>query len=603
LFVRACIITVHTRLVARALFFALILVLAAPVAGAQDAPTTNKRGVLDPYALRPPASAEVTHDDLLGRSTPQGTVTGFLRAMQREDYERAVDYLNTRQTGTRAQQLAVELNHILDRGMSTVVSMLSSKPEGSLQHGIPPNRELIGGVTIKNTEYEILLERVQKENSPPIWLFSAETLEFVPNVYAELDAPWIERYLPTVMTDTRVLGSPLYRWALTLLFLPLAFLLARLFTGLIFYLVREPLRRRLGETVMIRLRRIRKPLVLLFLAVAVYIISIGSPSLVVRLFWTFMTAIMAVVSLTWITLYAIDAGAVIIERRRPEAAKAVVLLSATLLKALAILIGFVVIFHYFGGINLTAVVAGLGVGGIAVAFAAQKTIENFFGGVFIVWDKPVRLGDFCRVGEYTGTVEHIGLRSTLIRTLNRTVVSIPNGQLSVMSVENFALRDRFLFRHTLNLRYETTAEQLRFILAKIRELLYQHPRVDSMVARIRFIAFGHSSLDVEIFAHVLEKDYNSFLAVQEDLLLRIMDLVGESGSGFAFSSQTLYIAKDGGLDKEKSRQATVAVGRWRDEGELPFPDHAPAMVSQIDGTLDYPADGSVLRREQEKQGE
>jgi MscS family membrane protein len=308
---------------------------------------------------------------------------------------------------------------------------------------------------------------------------------------------------------------------------------------------------------------------------------------------------MAVVGVTWLILYLIDAGAEIIERRRPEAANAVIRLSATLMKALAVVVGLIVIFYYFAGINLTAVVAGLGIGGIAVAFAAQKTIENFFGGLFLVWDKPIRLGDYCKAGEHAGTVEHIGLRSTLIRTLNRTVVSIPNGQLSSISVENFAMRDRFLFRHTLNLRYETTADQLRYVVAQTRELLYEHPRVDSTTARVRFIGFGQSSLDVEIFAYVLETVQESFLAVQEDLLLRIMDLVESSGSGFAFPSQTLYMSKDEGLDAEKSRRAAETVRRWRDEGELPFPDHSPAMVSHLDSTLEYPPKGSVLSPKKE----
>jgi MscS family membrane protein len=269
------------------------------------------------------------------------------------------------------------------------------------------------------------------------------------------------------------------------------------------------------------------------------------------------------------------------------------------MKALAVVVGLIVIFYYFAGINLTAVVAGLGIGGIAVAFAAQKTIENFFGGLFLVWDKPIRLGDYCKAGEHAGTVEHIGLRSTLIRTLNRTVVSIPNGQLSSISVENFAMRDRFLFRHTLNLRYETTADQLRYVVAQTRELLYEHPRVDSTTARVRFVAFGQSSIDVEIFAYVLETVQEVYLAVQEDLLLRIMDLVESSGSGFAFPSQTLYMSKDEGLDAEKSRRAAETVRRWRDEGELPFPDHSPAMVSHLDSTLEYPPKGSVLSPKKE----
>jgi MscS family membrane protein len=133
------------------------------------------------------------------------------------------------------------------------------------------------------------------------------------------------------------------------------------------------------------------------------------------------------------------------------------------------------------------------------------------------------------------------------------------------------------------------------VLAQIRELLYQHPRVDSATARIRFVSFGNSSLDLEIFAYVVESAYEPFLAVQEDLLLRIMDLVESSGSGFAFPSRTVYMAKDGGLDEQRTREAAEAVEKWRDEGELPFPDHRPGRVSQLDGTLEYPPKGSVLK--------
>jgi len=568
----------------------MALLAAAVIASGASAAEKAK-----PAATKGPVQAEATYDDPLGRSTPQGTALGFLRSMQREDFERAIDYLDTRQTGKRAEQLARELNYILNEGMSTITPALNIKPEGNLQDNLPDNRELVGTVKTKRGEYKLLLERVQKENNPPVWLFSSETLKLVPKIYEEIDVPWLERHLPAAVTEYYLAGHPLYRWIMPLLVFPLVLFFGWLFIRVLFALVRDPMRNRFGEAVMNKLRGIRNPLMLLFSSGAVYIISLGSASLLGRLFWTFLASTMAVVGLTWLSLYLIDAGAEIIEGRRPEAANAVIRLSATLMKALAVVVGLVVIFYYFAGINLTAVVAGLGIGGIAVAFAAQKTIENFFGGLFLVWDKPIRLGDYCKAGEHAGTVEHIGLRSTQIRTLARTVVSIPNGQLSSISVENFALRDRFLFKHTLNLRYETTADQLRYLLAQIRELLYQHPRVDSTSARIRFISFGPSSLDTEIFAYVLEKDYDTFLAVQEDLLLRIMDLVESSGSGFAFPSQTLYMSTDEGFDEEKSRKAAETVRRWRDEGELPFPDHTPALVSHLDSTLDYPPKGSVLR--------
>ena len=258
------------------------------------------------------------------------------------------------------------------------------------------------------------------------------------------------------------------------------------------------------------------------------------------------------------------------------------------------IIGALVIL-YIAGINIAAALTGLGIGGIAIAFAAQKTLENLFGGIMIISDQPVRVGDFCRAGDYLGTVENIGLRSTRIRTLKRTVVSVPNGQLALMSLENFAMRDKTWFHHTLHLRYETTADQLRYILAEIRKMLYGHSKVESASARIRFVRFGNSSLDLEVFAYVLEAEYEPFLHIQEDLLLRIIDIVEASGSGFALPSQTTYLAGDVGLDAAKSQKAIETVRQWREQGKLPFPDFSPETISEMDSKIEYPPPDSALR--------
>jgi len=570
-----------------AVMSALLMISGAPAAVKAESDQAGKTA----------QQAEATYDDPLGRSTPQGTIVGFLKAIEKEDYERAIDYLDTKQTGKNAQKLALELQRVLNEGVSVAVTKFSKKPEGDIEDGLPVQRELVAIVKTKTGEHRILLERVQKEDNPQIWLFSSETLNLVPQIYDEIDTPWFERRLPAALTETRLVGLPLYRWIVPLLMFPVAFFFGWIMMLLFFALLQRLLRRRLdelGELGPIKFRQTRKPLVLLFSAGVIYILSLGAFSLLDRIFWMFLSSTIAVAGLTWICVHVIEVGAEIMERRRPEAANAVIRLSATLLKVLAIILGLMVTFHYFSGINLTAVVAGLGIGGIAVAFAAQKTIENFLGGVFLVWDKPIRLGDFCKAGELQGTVEHIGLRSTQIRTLNRTVAFIPNGQLASISVENFALRDRFLFRHTLNLRYETTVDQLRYLLVQLRELLYRHPLVDSSTARVRFIGFGQSSLDVEIFAYVIETAPEPFLSVQEDLLLRIMGLVESAGSGFAFPSQTLYMSKGKGLDEKRSREAAGTVQHWREQGELPFPDHAPKKVSQLDGMLDYPPKGSAV---------
>jgi MscS family membrane protein len=244
------------------------------------------------------------------------------------------------------------------------------------------------------------------------------------------------------------------------------------------------------------------------------------------------------------------------------------------------------------GIPVYGIIAGLGVGGLAIALAAQPTIENLIGGMSLFADKPIRVGDFCRYGSDEGTVEAIGIRSTRIRGTDRTLTTIPNGTLSKLPVVNFAQRDRMLIRSVIGVRCETSPEQLRYLLVKIREMLLGHPRIDPDSARARFMGFGASSLDIEVFAYVTTTDPAEFVGIREDVFLRLMDIVEQSGTGFAFPSQTLYVARDGGLHTERTEMAEAQVRQWRDEGRLPFPNFSTEQIRQMDGTVAYPPPGS-----------
>jgi MscS family membrane protein len=193
------------------------------------------------------------------------------------------------------------------------------------------------------------------------------------------------------------------------------------------------------------------------------------------------------------------------------------------------------------GIDPTPALAGLGVGGIAIALAAQKTLENVIAGASLVVDQAVRVGDFLKVGEIVGEVDHIGLRSTRIRTMDRTIVSIPNSQIANASLETLSARDKFWFRHVIGLRYETTPEQLRRIVAEIQRLLAGEPFIDPSSVRVRFFRLGAFSLDVELFAYLRARDWNHFLEIQEQLLFAITTLVERAGAQIAFPSQTMYV--------------------------------------------------------------
>jgi MscS family membrane protein len=544
-----------------------------------------------------PADPEVAYADPLGRSSPQGTVFGFVKSASQGDYEQALQYLDTKITGLAAERLVVRLLTILERGFSGNLAMLSSKPEGYPNDSLPPSKERVGTVKTPSGSLDVLLERVQRGNNPPVWLFSAETLKNVPEIYRELNVRVLADYLPKFLVSTWFLWFPLWQWILILLLIPLCYglsiLVTRLFTPLFLLSLRGIFKVRADRHVV----RLTGPMRILIFALAIWGISLYSRSVLTSLFWTYVASTLTVMGATWLCVRGMDIVFKLKQRQlRVTSSSKVSMMQLVekLCKVLVVITG-VLFLLYIAGINIAAAITGLGIGGIAIAFAAQKTLENLFGGIMIISDQPVRVGDFCRAGEHIGSVENIGLRSTRIRTLKRTVVSVPNGQLALMSLENFAMRDKIWFHHTLHLRYETTADQLRYILAEIRKMLYEHSKVETPSARVRFIGMGDSSLKLEVFAYVLETEYESFLHIQEDLLLRIMDIIEASGSSFAFPSQTTYLAGDAGLDAVKSQKAMETVRQWREQGKLPFPDFSAETISEIDSKIEYPPPDSALR--------
>ncbi len=294
----------------------------------------------------------------------------------------------------------------------------------------------------------------------------------------------------------------------------------------------------------------------------------------------------------WLISLAVAEGIIASPKIAPESLDAHLLRLAA--RVLATVVAIVILFYSGSqlGLPLYGLVAGLGVGGLAIALAAQNTVENFIGSLNIYLDRPVRVGELCRYGGALGFVEEIGLRSTRIRGLDRTVTTVPNAEFSKMQIINYTRRDQMLLRATLGLRYETSEEQLRFVLAKLRELLLAHPRITEFPARARFKGYDDYSLNVDIFAYVNTKDYNEFLAIREDVLLQMKDIVEEAGTGFAFPSRTVYQARDNGLDSERTKASEAEVEAWRAAHDLPFPEFGQERLERLRDTLEYPPDGS-----------
>jgi MscS family membrane protein len=571
----------------------VLTVLALSVSGLFAQSVT---GLLGMHSQQP-ATAQ---SDPLGRGTPSGTVLGFLQAEQDGNDVAAADRLQMSVARRQSQgpELAAKLKILMDRAFVGHLGRISTNPEGNPENGVP-DQQTIGYFSVSDSDVPVALVRVNDPNAGRIWLFSAETLAKVPDLYDNVEAHQVESKLPPILVRTLILGMPLWQWLALIAAIPVAVIIGWVAVLLLaiprrLYLIvrKRPNLHSYGRS--------SKPLLLCFGALAHRLIAsyFGLP-LLPRFYYGRTMLVLICIGFFW---FLLRITTVTMQRLRTHALSVgrsgtgtLMVLGERLLKALFVVVAILAILAIFG-FNLTTVWAGLGIGGIAIALAAQKTLENLFGGISVLADEVIRVGDYCRFGDRIGTVEDISLRSTRIRTDDRTQLSIPNGAVAAMNVENLSRRDKFLFSPSLNLRPETSPDQLRYLLAKIRRLLYQHGRVETSSADIRFSAFGASALTVTLTAYILTQDAVEFAAIREDLLLRIMEIVRQSGTALAFPAQTLYLGRDSGLDPEKTAAAEQQVQEWRDQHQLPFPDFAPTDKAAFQGTISYPPDDSAAQK-------
>jgi len=517
-----------------------------------------------PSALQQTAAPAAASDDPLGRSTPRGTVLGFIRAANRENWEQAANYLDTKQHGNLSQQLAQQLQIVLDRGTSIELNKLSNRPEGSLANVQNPNHELVGVANTSSGKLEIWLDRIQYGENPPIWLFSKDTLRQVPEVYEDFDnAPEVEQHLPGWLKAKPLFSLPLWKLCFVLISIPMVLLLgslaARLLKPCLIFLTG----RISGGAEIDGAPSLVAPLRLILFGIWSLLNASLSYTLLARNFWHGLGRVVIVFGVTWLSVRAVglvsDLALARLKRLQSSDRIALAALLGRLSQLGVLTIGILTVL-YLGGVNLGAALAGLGIGGLAVAFAAQKTLENLFGGVMIISDRPVRIGDICKIGDVTGAVVDIGLRSTRIRTQDRTIVTIPNGQLATMNLENYTLRDKFWFHPTIALSYQTTAEQMQAVLGKIREMLDKHPNVEPETVRVRFVSIGNASQDVEVFAYVFAANYGEFLGIQENLLLQILEIVESAGTSLALPIRVTQVVYDSDSEARRLKQKTMAVG-------------------------------------------
>jgi MscS family membrane protein len=491
-------------------------------------------------------STPTTPTDPLGRDSPQASVVAFLEAAHAQNYSKAVHYLDLRsmpedQRLSEGTELAHELETILDRDTQFDVGNLSRDPQGDVSDNLAPNRDRVETFHVNGKTLELDLERVTLHSGLSVWLFSSDSLARIPMIAQMTNNSVIERHLPLPLVNWQLIGTPLWRWIGLVL---LAFALAafsKLLSRLALWLTRQTVERFAPHWNLSLLQTFLGPLRLL-LSVSLFRAGMDwfGPSALLRLYLGRVLAVLFFWGVFWLCAVIIDAIVrhlrARLEARHRAFSYSVLPLSGRIAKILLLVLIIAAVLSAWG-YNTTTLLAGLGIGGVALALASQKTIENLFGSVAVISDRPVSVGDFCKFGSSMGTVEDIGLRSTRIRTLDRTLVTVPNGSFSTMTLENFDRRDKMLFHVILNLRRNTTPDQLRALLQSITKLLKNQPKLETGVMPVRFVGIGAYSLDIEIFVYVLTMDGDEFNKIQQDLFLTIMDAVEAAGTALAAPTQ------------------------------------------------------------------
>jgi MscS family membrane protein len=477
-------------------------------------------------AAPPPPKAEPAAKlDPLGRETPRSAMIGFLKYGERGDLATAAHYLQLPPgQDTDMVQLAKELRVLYPSFQGSIYS-LSDDPNGTVESGLPPGQVRAGVLAVGGTTADVILVQVDDPVAGKIWLISQGTLTSIPELYARLESQKpteASRIRLALLSGPVLLGMSSTQWLCWLLSIPISLLLARLST----FLLSAPRR------VWCKLRKLP------FITVC---------------YFRLLAALLAG-CFGWLASRLSDQGfdhALNQTRTHRRGGESILILMQRM-NHVGILIIALLVALAFLGLNVTTALAGLGIGGLAVALAAQKTLENLIGGISLLLDKAIQVGDFCKIGDRVGTVADIGLRSLKLRTLDQNLLVVPNGLLAQMQFENMKARPKLLLQQNFSLRIETQVEQLRFVLDGVQRMLDEDPAIESGSSRLRVTNFAGAAFELELFAFVKTGDFREFTGIRQEIILKIAGIVEAAGTGFAAPTRLTYVSTDARGDETKT---------------------------------------------------
>jgi MscS family membrane protein len=529
-----------------------------------------------PATTTPAAAAgPVVPADPLGRDNPRGCVLGFLKAAQDERYSLATQYFEPPARRVRLNQdeedeLAEQLLTLLNQKFTGPLDFISRDPQGRLDDGLPEDQEKVSGVLGTSGEFPIYLIRRDDEQGHKLWYFSRATLQQVPEAYEALQFPQFEKQIPKTLVEHRWLAMPLWQWLALLVFIPLCLFAGRLLAYILEFCYRAYRKARHLPVLAADGFSKMGPLALTFAVLLHYsFISYIGTSLLYRLYYRRVIWIFLAFVFCWllarITRAISERIGASFTSRGMLAERSIVSLLRRFVEVIIFLFVGLLVLHSLG-FDVSTALAGVGIGGLALGLGAQKTFENLFGGVSVLFDKVIQVGDPCKINNQVGTVEDIGLRSTRLRTTERTLLTIPNGTMATATIENLRFRDKFLCQQTIKLRYDLSPGHIRFVLSQIRQIFLDDPKVEDSTSRVQFVKFGDFALEMEIYLYILEPEYATYLKSQEALFLKIMDTLEKYGVVVALPTQTSIVTQDAWVDPNKANAIQAAIDKVREPG-------------------------------------
>jgi MscS family membrane protein len=499
-----------------------------------------------PQAAAAPSPSPAPPDEPEASDSPRAAARAFIELTTRKsDYAGAALYLVLPPgEEARGAELARRLRGVLERHVDVDLDALAPLSHGDTEDALPDGVDRVGQVPDGRGGYDpVFMVRV-RDTASSHWAFSRQTVSRIDGWYDALPDRWVRDFIPQRLQRYGPWNVMWWQWLALPLLAAVALAAGRLFGGVTRHLLQRLFRRTPTQWDERLLTRTSPAFVLLWTVAAAALLLpwlglFPGPLASVRA----LLAGVATIGVFWVLWRAVDVWAQYLNERPwavdNPSARSLLSVTRNLARVFVATTGLVATLGAFG-YPVTTVLAGLGIGGIAIAFGAQKTIENLFGSISLAADQPFRVGDLVRIEDFSGNVERIGMRSTQIRTADRTLVSIPNGKLAELRVEDFAVRDRIRFAATLGLAYDTSEEQMRQVTKGIDALLRATPNVWPEGVVSSFSAFGASSLDVEVQCWFATSDFEEFRALRQQLLFGIMRVVREAGTSLALPARTLH---------------------------------------------------------------